>query len=247
MGTEKRAITDFEDWMTNVQRRATQQERRVVPTSASDLLGPGFGPTGTQILDWNEEEPSFNGFFWSPVGAINSPNSELEWAGVTIAKDERIGGIQKVWSVSAGDPPQEYTRRFVDPGGASTRSYTPWRLTSTPLPDAWVTLGDPANGFTAAAAPYVPQVAVRNGFVVFRGAYVNTTFASTSLTPVVTLPVGIPVPPDNIPWYDAIPGTSTAIRYAQVDPATRQLLIANSSATATGSFYRLNAIRYPIN
>lgn len=112
--------------MRDQEKRTIRQERRPQIYSATDILGEGFGPTATQLLDWNDDVAILNGYFWSPVGSINSPDADSEWAGIVIAEDESVFGVQIIWSVRESDPPREYRRRFSSPSG-STRTYTPWR------------------------------------------------------------------------------------------------------------------------
>lgn len=136
MGTERKAIHDADGYLRNTERRLNQQERRPQIYTAEDILGPGFGPTGTMVLNWNGDEATFNGFFWSPVGALNGPDSANEWGGFVIAEDDNAYGVQEVWSIRDGDPPRRYVRRWSDPGGGGTRTYTAWRGDGD-----WITTG----------------------------------------------------------------------------------------------------------
>lgn len=124
MGVERVPITDAFSAMSQLDRRVRGQERRLSITTPADLLGPGFGATATEVLDWDDEVPTFTGQFWCPVGALNSPDPSKEWVGFTISQDERAAGVQKLWSLD-DDPLISATRRFTRSGDAFT--YTPWR------------------------------------------------------------------------------------------------------------------------
>lgn len=107
-------------------KRVTHLERRRQITSADELLGPGFGPAALQVMDWNSEEASFNGYFFSEVGAINSPNTMKAWIGFTITTggdDTNERGLQRVWSYMDSHL-REYTRTWVL--GTTGRLYGAW-------------------------------------------------------------------------------------------------------------------------
>lgn len=126
MGAENKQIDGFAAWRTHTDKRLLRQERAPRFYHASDLLGPGFGPTATELLDWNADEAAFNGFFWSLADSLHSPNNAVQWAGLAIAEDENIRGVQVVWQAEPGNAPAMFVRRWdeaVDEG----RSYTPWR------------------------------------------------------------------------------------------------------------------------
>lgn len=140
--------TDYQGWMRAAERRMTSQERRPHPSVASDLLGPGIGPTAVEISDWNSDVIGFNGFFFSQPGAINSPDTTKHWLGFSLADTNGIG-YQRIMvyrdPVSEGTsnpfpawPGVIYTRSFYAADG-SARAYSAWKLESTSL--SWETLG----------------------------------------------------------------------------------------------------------
>lgn len=92
---------DAEDLFRRNEKRMSMQERRPSPMEASDLLGPGFSARGVQILDWNSEEATFNGYFYSTPGAQNSPDPAVRWIGHVLAQDDN-NGVQQVWEA---EPP----------------------------------------------------------------------------------------------------------------------------------------------
>lgn len=121
------------DWMRQQEKRVLHQERRPSAASASDLLGPGFGPTAVELVDWNSDEAAFNGFFWSGPGAINSPDPNAYWLGTIISQDQLFGVQQIVERTGT----RKYIRRFSGLGGSTVRSYTPWQSTSANVTGAW--------------------------------------------------------------------------------------------------------------
>ncbi len=106
-----------------------QLQRRPPIRQASDLLGPGFGPTATLIQDWNDDQTAFNGFFYSIAPSVhNGPDATVSWAGITIAEVDGTFGVQRVWAshTSSPDIPREYYRTWRDPSASGIRSYTAW-------------------------------------------------------------------------------------------------------------------------
>lgn len=67
----------FTDWMRDIEKRILNEERRPSIRSASDLMGPGAGPYAILTVDWNADETTFNGWFYSEPGAQNSPDDSL--------------------------------------------------------------------------------------------------------------------------------------------------------------------------
>lgn len=126
MGVERTPIITHPDLLGSYNRRLRQQERRPSVTTAAEILGPGFGPTATQVLDWSSEDAVFGGFFWSDVGALNSPDTAKRWIGIVLAEDDRLAGVQRIWTHRDSDPPREYVRRWsYDLVGNLT--FTAWR------------------------------------------------------------------------------------------------------------------------
>lgn len=119
-------IDTFGRWQNHTERRLIAQERQPRIYHAYDLLGPGFGATATELLDWNQEEATFNGFFWSQIDALNSPDTSHEWLGIAVVEDDNQRGIQVAWMADAGDPPAVYLRRFEN-FDAPSPLFTPWR------------------------------------------------------------------------------------------------------------------------
>lgn len=90
-----------DDWMRSQEKRIMREERRASPLSAADLLGPGMSSHAVELMDWDAEEATFNGFFFSREGALNSPDGDKAWVGQVIARDD-LTGFQHVWQ---GQPP----------------------------------------------------------------------------------------------------------------------------------------------
>lgn len=112
-------------WFRQQEKRTLREERRPRVTAASDILGPGFAPRAVQVNDWNAEEATFNGFFYSEAGAIHTPGAGV-WIGLVIATPTGHG-LQQVWSHAVGGdtPPTRWTRSFHTHTGETT-TYSAW-------------------------------------------------------------------------------------------------------------------------
>ena len=94
---------DADGYFRAQEKRMMHQERRPAPVSASDLLGPGFSQRAIELIDWNDEVATYNGYFYTLPGALHTPDPEYRWAGVVVAMDDSTG-MQLVWQ---GEPPVE--------------------------------------------------------------------------------------------------------------------------------------------
>lgn len=119
-----RPITDMDGWMRDKERRTTRQERRPAPRTAQELLGPGIGPSAILVADWNDDVTTFNGMFYSQVGAINTPDPTHAWIGLSLV-DADGNGLQRVQRYGADVGGSVMKRGFSSPTG-STRVYTAW-------------------------------------------------------------------------------------------------------------------------
>jgi hypothetical protein len=125
MGTPKNHPVNvtMNDWMRSQEKRVMHEERRPRVTTAADILGPGFGPTATPLLDWNAEEARFNGFFYSEGDATNAPHDDaMLWMGTVISTGHHA--IQVVYS--HGDGPIEQWMRSVHIHENNLPSFTAW-------------------------------------------------------------------------------------------------------------------------
>lgn len=122
----------FDDWMRDMEKRILSEERRPVVKSASDLMGPGFGPYAVETDDWNSDETTFNGMFYSNPGAQNSPDQTKHWIGVTEGTAdgngyELIRVYDPVTLAATGD---SYVRFFYTPPATGQRQYSAWTMSS---------------------------------------------------------------------------------------------------------------------
>lgn len=129
-----RIIQGMDDWMRSTEKRLSHEERRPVIRRASDLLGPGFtGPYATEVTDWNAEEARYNGFFYSDVGADNSPDETKVWIGTCVAT--RLGhGLQQVWSHEDAADPVQYVRTWHAHDDSPAVQYGAWVTTTPSVP-----------------------------------------------------------------------------------------------------------------
>lgn len=120
------------DWMRAIEKRVLNVERRYVPNSAHDLLGPGLGPHAVPLADLNDPKAAFNGIFHVHIDVPNSPDINYGWMVLTMSSLDRYG-IQIAYAVhdragalvGAGAPVNRI-RRFFSPGGATPRVYGTW-------------------------------------------------------------------------------------------------------------------------
>lgn len=109
------------------EKRLTQEERRPRITKASDLMGPALGPYAVTITDLNSDAAAFNGMWFAPVGAIQSPDGAVAWMGYTTATPDG-GGTQVAWTFASDDAPHLGMMRgfeYAITGG--TRFYSDWQ------------------------------------------------------------------------------------------------------------------------
>lgn len=123
-----RFVDSSDDYFRQNEKRLLHEERRPRITSASDLLGPGAGPHAVQIQDWNMDEATFNGLFFSAANrVINSPDNAAYWMGQTMGTEDGYG-LQTLFeyrTAGINDPIRRFVRRFATPGG-SIRLYSDW-------------------------------------------------------------------------------------------------------------------------
>lgn len=104
---EWRPTDSLEDYFGHLDKRVGHQERSTSITTARDLLGPGFGPHATQLLDWNSTTGRFNGM-WFTDNALNSPGpgAFLGWSvasvdghtvQVAVSHDDDPGAAGVIW------------------------------------------------------------------------------------------------------------------------------------------------------
>ena len=114
----------MDDWMRLMEKRILHEERRPLVRSASDIMGPGLAPTAVQLLDWNDPASAFNGLYWSAPGAINSPEVNTAWMGLSQVSEDGSGYQWVTDYAGTSLPPVVYMRRIKAVGG--TRTFSEW-------------------------------------------------------------------------------------------------------------------------
>lgn len=118
------------DYFRALERRIMRLERRGTPQTVQSVLGPGLTAQAVRIMDWSSRDATFNGFYYSGVGSINSPDSELTWTGQVIAKDDGTG-VQQVWNTD-GPTTLSWMRTYMpDSLDPSMILFTEWKKFAT--------------------------------------------------------------------------------------------------------------------
>lgn len=120
-----------ESALRHIDKRLGAQERRRNPASPGSVLGPGMAARSIQILDWNSEVTTFNGFYWSIPGALHAPDPEIPWTGQTIAKDDG-SGMQQVWNLDPDYGITTWMRTWVTNATSGAIEYGDWQKFATP-------------------------------------------------------------------------------------------------------------------
>lgn len=140
-------VTGF-DTVRDLSRSLTSQERRPDIKRPHDLLGPGFGPHATQLLDWNSPTARFSGF-WMSTDAANGPTPAGKFMGLSIATpDGHVAQIAIDHQHHPDEPNRIYVRRIHQHANQAL-AFTAWepvnetttgnrRLTTDPLTAHWV-------------------------------------------------------------------------------------------------------------
>ena len=97
MTNNHRIVTGGDDWMRDIERRLTRQERRPAAANLHDLYGPGIGMRARQVADWSDPEVLRNGWYFSETFSINSPDPVAMWLGTCVVTYHGHG-IQQLWS-----------------------------------------------------------------------------------------------------------------------------------------------------
>lgn len=116
----------LDDWMRDIETRILHEERRPQIRNAADIMGPGLGPKTMQLVDWNDDATTFNGFFWSDVNSRNSPDANKQWMGYNLVNADG-SGYQRVYEFKGqGDDTTmvTYVRRSL--GSGASRTWGPW-------------------------------------------------------------------------------------------------------------------------
>lgn len=127
MPTNRPTLDRFDDWMRDQERRTGSLERRANVRNAKQLLGPGFGPKATPVVDWNTSSLVFNGFFYCDVGSLNSPDPLVGWIGYSVIDPTGNGWL---YLVSQSPTGREFRRRVTTALGGATVFGT-WEVSST--------------------------------------------------------------------------------------------------------------------
>lgn len=115
------------DILADMSRQVDELTRRTRPGRPGVILGPGLSPKSLRIVDWNGSETTFNGFYYSDEGALNSPDDTKRWIG-TVRLDEALSGVMDLVEFGADglEVGQRWTRQFTA-NASGIRIFGPWR------------------------------------------------------------------------------------------------------------------------
>lgn len=123
--------TTARDQLRQWEKRLTAQERRAAVTDAAGLVGPGIAARAIQLLDWNDESATFNGFFYSLPGARNAPEVGFEWNGIVTARADGSGN-QSLTNPTGTAESLTYVRTFKQhPDDPTITLWGPWKKFGT--------------------------------------------------------------------------------------------------------------------
>lgn len=154
------------DTVREMSRAISNQERRPQIRQAKDLLGPGFGATATELLDWNSSTARFNGF-WFSVDALNGPTLTGRYLGLTVASSSgEVTQLAISHDLGTLTGNRIYSRR-LHTQDSQAAAYSPWEqvhpspsgvpsgavvfiATTAALPSGWVeSTATPPSGLRA--------------------------------------------------------------------------------------------------
>lgn len=132
MGVENWTVeTDAEDYFLHQQKKLETADRRPVIRKASQLAGPGIGPSATRVTNWSDLLATYNGYYSSAPGAVDAPNAVENFVG-TVIMDSEFGGRQVLVGLASS---QEFQRMFIrNPGDETSISWSSWRTDETITP-----------------------------------------------------------------------------------------------------------------
>lgn len=124
--------TNMKDQLRTMTKRLDSLELRegAVSTILS-ITGPAQNARAILISDWNDETTSNNGYFWSHIGSLHSPDPLLPWTGSVIGRSDN-SGMQEVWNTDDLNNVKYFMRTYTDDGTGQGRIYSSWRGFPTP-------------------------------------------------------------------------------------------------------------------
>lgn len=123
--------TNPQQYLRQLDRRITIQERRAAATSAADLVGPGIAARAIQLYDWNDASATFNGFYYSMIGARHAPETGFEWNGTVTARADG-SGTQHLVNPQGTAENLSYVRTFKQhPDDAEVVLWGAWKKFAT--------------------------------------------------------------------------------------------------------------------
>lgn len=117
---------DGGDVIRSLQRRVAALERRRGISNMEQYIGFGIAPHARRIGDWNDVTIHNNGWYFSAVNALNSPDTTKMWLGQVIVTHDGHG-LMQVWEHGGAGAPPQYIRQFHT-HDLSPPVFTAWTL-----------------------------------------------------------------------------------------------------------------------
>lgn len=201
MTDNHRIITDGNDWMRDKERRMKALERRRGVPSIEERLGHGIAPKARHVVDWNDPSLLANGWYYSDILTVNTPDPMRPWVGQVVITYTGQG-IMQAWSSDAAAV-DEYTRQFTY-DGVNLPTFTPWRHTT----GISAIVGPATNGSGTTGDTYC----IRSGHTVNTRIWIARATAPANGAVLQTLPAGhAPVFDEYFSVVDFASGTNVQV------------------------------------
>lgn len=110
-----RIVQTMDDWMRKIERDINRLKRRPNPPDLLEYIGPAVASQAIEVIDWNDETVTYNGWYFSDPPAMNAPVDNQSFIGMSISKDDG-SGFQYVFQFVEDpdvDTPELWVRTWV--------------------------------------------------------------------------------------------------------------------------------------
>lgn len=251
---------DAFDYLRNQRKKSELADRRPVIRKASDLVGPGIAPAATRVSNWNDMLALYNGFYSSPVGVYNAPNTTEQFVGV-VTQDGEFGGTQTLTGLTSGTV---FTRRFTrSPFASDVVHWQPWTFDER-IPATYFVVDPAVTALTLSAgqqglipmpsgteskhpsAPASYSVTGTSLNILRQGVYSGVIRVNATAMPSwITVRVPTFTGQDHIRTGQLAPGTGAVLIPVEfrVNSGTRALEVLGENYATTAGAYWIDSVR----